>query len=95
MGVRILYERMKSKADPLGPENILGFAPGLLTATGAPMSSRYEVVCRSPLTGAWAQSNSGGSSDRGFKTAGYDAVFFQGYFAEAGVSSHRRGQSRA
>ena len=28
LGVRILYERMKPKVDPLGPENMIGFISG-------------------------------------------------------------------
>jgi aldehyde:ferredoxin oxidoreductase len=78
LGVRILYERMKPNSDSLGPDNIIGFAPGVLTATGAPMSSRYEVVAKSPLTNAWAQANSGGYFGRELKKAGYDALFFTG-----------------
>lgn len=78
LGVRILYERLKPNADPLGPDNIVGFAPGLLTATGAPMTSRYEVFAKSPLTNAWAQANSGGCFGHELKAAGYDAVFFTG-----------------
>jgi aldehyde:ferredoxin oxidoreductase len=78
LGVRILYERMKPNSDPLGPDNIIGFAPGVLTATGAPMSSRYEVVTKSPLTKAWAQANSGGFFGHELKAAGYDAIFFTG-----------------
>ncbi len=78
LGVRILYERMKANTDPLGPDNIIGFAPGILTATGAPMSSRYEVFAKSPLTNAWAQGNSGGYFANELKKTGYDAVFFNG-----------------
>jgi len=78
LGARILYERMKPNAKPLGPDNIIGFAPGVLTATGAPMSSRYEIFAKSPLTTAWGQANSGGHFGHEFKAAGYDAVFFSG-----------------
>lgn len=60
LGVRFLYERMKPRVDPLGPENMLGFVTGPLTATSTPGSGRYTVVTKSPLTGAWADSNSGG-----------------------------------
>lgn len=38
LGVRILYEHIKPKADPLEPENILGFVTGPLTATPTPGS---------------------------------------------------------
>ena len=60
LGARMLYERMKPQADPLGPENILGFVPGLLTATPAPMTTKYMVVGKSPLTNTWGDTNSGG-----------------------------------
>jgi len=78
LGVRILYERMRSRIDPLGPENILGFVVGGLTGTPAPGSGRHMLVTKSPLTGTWAESNSGGTFGPELKTAGYDAVFFSG-----------------
>jgi aldehyde:ferredoxin oxidoreductase len=78
LGIRILYERMKPRADPLGPDNIIGFVTGALTATSVPGSGRYGVVAKSPLTGAWCESNGGGTFGPELKTAGYDAVFFAG-----------------
>jgi aldehyde:ferredoxin oxidoreductase len=78
LGVRVLYERMKARIDPLGPENILGFVVGGLTGTLAPGSGRHMLVTKSPLTGTWAESNSGGTFGPELKTAGYDAVFFSG-----------------
>jgi len=77
-GIRILYEKLKAGIDPLGPENILCFAVGALTGTSAPGSGRHIVVTKSPLTGAWAESNSGGAFGPELKTAGYDAVFLSG-----------------
>lgn len=78
LGIRILYEHMKPKADPLGPENILGFTTGVLTATPTPGSGRFMVTAKSPLTGTWCDSNCGGSLGPELKRAGYDAVFFSG-----------------
>lgn len=78
LGVRILYERMKPKANPLGPDNMLGFVTGPLTATPTPGSGRITVVAKSPLTGTWAESNAGGSLGPELKAAGYDAIFFSG-----------------
>ena len=78
LGVRILYEHIKPKVDPLGPENMLGFVTGPLTATPTPGSGRFTVVAKSPLTGTWADSNSGGSLGPELKAAGYDAIFFSG-----------------
>lgn len=78
LGVRILYEHIKPKADPLGPENMLGFVTGPLTGTPTPGSGRFTVVAKSPLTGAWADSNSGGFWGPELKWAGYDGVFISG-----------------
>jgi aldehyde:ferredoxin oxidoreductase len=78
LGVRVLYERMTPGADPLGEGNMLGFVTGPLTATGVPGGGRYTVVTKSPVTGAWADSNSGGFWGPELKWAGYDAVFFSG-----------------
>ena len=78
LGVRILYERMKPKSDPLGPGNILGFVTGPLTGTPVPGSGRFTVVTKSPVTGGWADSNSGGFWGPSLKWAGYDAVFVSG-----------------
>lgn len=78
LGARILYSRQKPKADPLGPDNILGFVTGPLTGTSAPTGARYEVVGKSPITGGWGDANSGGDFGPYLKFAGYDAVFFEG-----------------
>ena len=78
LGVKILYERMKPRVDPLGPENMLGFVAGLLTGTPVPSASRYMVVAKSPLTGTWGDTNSGGYFGHELRAAGYNAVFFSG-----------------
>lgn len=78
LGAKILYERIPAGADPLGPENILGFTTGPITGVPGLQASRHLVVCKSPLTGAWADSNSGGYFGPFLKYAGYDAVFFSG-----------------
>jgi len=82
LGAGFLYENMKPGSDPLGDENILGFVTGPLTGTSTPGSGRFTVVCKSPLTGAWADSNSGGYWGPELKYAGYDAVFFKGMAKE-------------
>jgi aldehyde:ferredoxin oxidoreductase len=46
LGVRYLYQRIPPGADPLGPENILAFLPGLLTGSGAQFSGRFMVAAR-------------------------------------------------
>jgi aldehyde:ferredoxin oxidoreductase len=78
LGIRVLYEQMKAGVDPLGADSMLGFVVGALTATSVPGSGRYGVVTKSPLTGAWSESNAGGTFGPEMKTAGYDAIFFKG-----------------
>jgi aldehyde:ferredoxin oxidoreductase len=81
LGVKILYERMKPKVDPLGPDNLLGFIIGPLTGTGI-HGARFQIVAKSPITGGWGDANSGGSFAPILKAAGYDGVFFSGISAK-------------
>lgn len=78
LGARMLYSNQKGGIDPMGPENILGFMTGPLNGTSATFAGRYEVVGKSPLTGGWGDSNSGGNFGPYIKFAGYDAVLFTG-----------------
>lgn len=90
LGAYYIYEHIEVGCDPLGPDNILGFTPGLLTGSGAPFSGRYMVCGKSPLTGkgkrsngeycngGWGNANSGGTFGPAIKRAGFDAIFFKG-----------------
>lgn len=82
LAARLLYERMPAKADPLGPDNILGFTTGPLTGTPAPTGTRWTAIGKSPLTGTWGDANASGFFGVALKKAGYDAVFFTGCAAE-------------
>jgi aldehyde:ferredoxin oxidoreductase len=77
-GARVLYENMPKGTDPYGEESMIGFTTGPLTGTGAVMSGRYTVVCKSPVTGKWNDANSGGFFGPELKKAGYDCVFVRG-----------------
>ncbi|MDP3177983.1 MAG: aldehyde ferredoxin oxidoreductase N-terminal domain-containing protein [Spirochaetaceae bacterium] len=54
LGVWYLYDRIPAGADALGPDNILGFVPGLLTGSGSLYTGRWTACAKSPLTGGWA-----------------------------------------
>jgi len=82
LGARIVYSRQKAGVDPLGPENILGFAAGILTGTPALFGCRYTVVAKSPLTGTWGDANCGGDFGPYLKFSGYDAIFLSGVSPE-------------
>ncbi len=78
LGARIIYERQPAGVEPLSPEAIFGVTAGVLTGTGALFMGRYTAVGKSPLTGGWGDSNSGGYFAPAIKQAGYDAIFFRG-----------------
>jgi aldehyde:ferredoxin oxidoreductase len=76
--VKILWDEVNEKIDPLGPENRLVIATGPLTGTMFPAAGRYQMGAKSPLTGIWGQSNSGGFFGPELKFSGYDAIIIQG-----------------
>jgi len=78
MGAKILYEETNGDTEPLGPENVLIFMTGPFTATPVLCSSRYSVVSKSPLTGIFAESNSGGTWAQMLKRAGFDGLVIKG-----------------
>ncbi|MFW9961331.1 MAG: aldehyde ferredoxin oxidoreductase N-terminal domain-containing protein, partial [Candidatus Thorarchaeota archaeon] len=47
---RVLYDMIPVGTDPLGKDNVLGFATGLLTGSMFPQSSRHVIAALSPLT---------------------------------------------
>jgi aldehyde:ferredoxin oxidoreductase len=78
IGVRIFYEEVSPKVDPLSPENKLIFCTGPLVGTGVPAGGRAIVVSKSPLTGAIANPNAGGYFGAYLKYAGYDFLIIEG-----------------
>ncbi|MBE9470825.1 MAG: aldehyde ferredoxin oxidoreductase, partial [Chloroflexi bacterium] len=55
----LIYDEVDPTCHPLGPNNKLVFAPGIVTGTNAPSSGRISVGGKSPLTGGIKESNSG------------------------------------
>jgi len=78
LGAHFLYDRIPAHADPLGPDNILGFLAGILTGSGSLFTGRWMVVGKSPLTGTWGDANCGGDFAPAIKRCGYDGIFFTG-----------------
>jgi len=56
----MINREVPPRCDPLGPENKLIFAPGLLSGTSLVNTSRISVGAKSPLTGTIKESNAGG-----------------------------------
>ena len=69
-----LLTEMPADVDPLGPDNLLVLAPGVIT--GAPVSGqgRNGIGAKSPLTGGLGSSEAGGFWGAELKRAGFDAV---------------------
>lgn len=60
LGARYLYDRLDAGTDPLDERNVLLFMLGPLSGY-LPGESRYALVTKSPLTGAFLDSYSGGT----------------------------------
>src|SRR3989339_694792 len=78
----IVASDVPPKADPLGPENIIVFAPGIIAGTSLPNSGRLSVGGKSPLTGTIKESNSGGSAARKLARLGISALVLCGKSAD-------------
>jgi aldehyde:ferredoxin oxidoreductase len=78
LAAETLFNELRPRIDPLGPENKLVYATGPLAATGLPLTSRWLVAAKSPLTGIWGEATCGGSFAIQLKKAGYDALIVEG-----------------
>lgn len=74
----VVAKEVKPTCHPLGPNNKLVFAPGLLTGTTAPNSGRLSVGAKSPLTGTIKESNAGGTSSQKLAKLGIKALIIEG-----------------
>lgn len=73
-----LLTLLPAGVDPLGPDNVLVFAPGVVTGAPVPGAGRHSVGAKSPLTGGFGESESGGFWGAELKRAGWDAIVVHG-----------------
>jgi aldehyde:ferredoxin oxidoreductase len=78
LGTYLLLRNSKAGADPLSEDNPLVFATGPATNTQVWGSSRYGVFTKSPQTGLFAESYSGGKVAEPMSKTGYDAIVIEG-----------------
>lgn len=78
LGAWLMWKHFPAGADPFDPAACFAISAGMLTGLRTPFSSRIQIVGKSPLTGTWADSNSGGSVCSHLRAAGYDAVVVRG-----------------
>ncbi len=76
-----LLKHVPKGADPLGPDNVLVIAPGVLTGAPVPGAGRHSVGAKSPLTGGFGESESGGFWGSELKRAGWDGIVIHGVSA--------------
>ena len=74
----LLYNRVKPRIDPLGPENVLLIGAGLLGGIPCLGSGRCDIAAKSPLTGAVGDSNIGGFFGPELRFAGFDHLVIVG-----------------
>ena len=78
LGTHLLMKKNPPGVDPLSPENKLIFCTGPVTDTRIYGSCRHGVFTKSPLTGIYSESYSGGRVAEPMSRTGYDAFIIDG-----------------
>lgn len=92
LATRLLLDRNPTGVDPLAPENNLIFATGPLCGGPTWGASRFGVFTKSPQTGFYAESYSGGRTPQAVDATGFDAVVITGAAdAPVGLTIHPDG----
>ena len=73
-----MLNELRAGIEPLGPENKLIFANGVITGIPIGGCGRNSVGAKSPLTGAYGDAEVGGYFGAELKRAGYDALILEG-----------------
>lgn len=75
---KTLWDELKPKTDPLGPDNLLVINIGPFPGTYLPTSSKYGVFAKSPLTGLFGMAISSGSVGQQMRQAGLQQMIVSG-----------------
>ncbi len=73
-----LLKETKPGTDPLGPDNLAIFAPGIVTGVNVSGNGRNGVGALSPLTGGFGNAEAGGYWGAELRRAGWDAIVVRG-----------------
>jgi aldehyde:ferredoxin oxidoreductase len=79
---KILLDEVNPTCDPLGPNNKLVFAPGLLVGHRLSSLDRISIGGKSPLTGGIKEANAGGRTGYQLAQLGIKALIIEGRPAE-------------
>lgn len=85
LGAYLMWRHFPEGVDALAEGACFAIVAGLLTGSRAPFSGRIQIVGKSPLTGTWADSNSGGSVASHLRNAGFDGLVVKGKAPEPTV----------
>ncbi len=96
LGSHLLMESNQPGCDPLSPDNHLIISTGPITSSPVHGGSRYGVFTKSPQTGLYSESYSGGAAPEAISRTGYDAIVLKGKadapvaldISEKGVNFH-------
>ncbi|MBU2646352.1 aldehyde ferredoxin oxidoreductase family protein [bacterium] len=78
LAARLFLDIADPALDPLSEANPLFIMAGPMAGTSFPGSSRFVMCAKSPLTGIWGESASGGSLGADLKKAGIDGLIVTG-----------------
>jgi len=82
LSAKILITECDPSCDPLGPDNVLVMAPGVMSGSSAPTSGRISIGGKSPLTGGIKEANAGGNPGQDLMRLGIRAVIVKGKAAD-------------
>jgi len=82
LATHLLLNHNPPSVDPLSPENHLIFAIGPLTGSAIWGSCRHGIYTKSPQTGFYSESYSGGTVAEHMSASGFDAVMISGTSAK-------------
>jgi len=78
LGSYLLMKMLPPGVDPLSPQNLLIFTTGPATDTALAPAGRHGVYSKSPATGLYSESYSGGHLAPVMRRSGYDAIVVTG-----------------
>ncbi|MHA1744426.1 MAG: aldehyde ferredoxin oxidoreductase family protein [Promethearchaeota archaeon] len=73
-----LISEITKDTDPLGPDNVMFMMSGPLLSSKGLCTGRVVACAKSPLSGIWAESNTGGQIGVQMKRAGFDGIRIRG-----------------
>jgi aldehyde:ferredoxin oxidoreductase len=85
----MINREVPPQCDPMGPDNKLIFAPGLLSGTALVNTSRISIGSKSPLTGTIKESNAGGTVAAALGRLGITAIIVEGQARKGDISCLR------